>query len=205
MIGKALKKSAILAALCVAVALAAGALGCGGDESKARESLEAGHEEGLEVSKNLEKLGKKEKELDQLYQKTGQVTPENLETIRKPYLELVELVGAVKASAEKTKSQYDKVMKLKDVKDYKDYANLKTKALDLLIKEVGLAGDLYAVFNRVAEEQAAGRPVDEAAVNNSIDAIIAEVAKVEKEIAKAKNDAADIGDELKLEWEKVKK
>lgn len=203
--GKALKKSAILVALCAAVVLTVGAPGCGGVESQARRYLEAAHSEGLKVTNNIEKLGKKEKELTQLYQKTEKVTPENLESVRKPYLELVELIGAVKVSAAETKSEYEKVLKLKDVSKYKDFATLQIKALDLLIKRMGLASDLYGVFNKVAEDQAAGRPIDEAAVNKRIDAIIAEVAKVEEEIAKAKSDAADIGDELKLPFLKEKK
>ena len=172
-----------------------GALGCGGAVSQARDYLKTAHEEGLEVSKSLGKLGKK----------TGQTPPENIEAKKKLYLEIVELIGAVKAAAEKTKSHYDKVLKLKDVKDYKDYASLKIKALDLLIKQMGLIGDLYAVISKAAEDEAAGRPVDQAAVSAQMSALISEIGKVEEETTKAKKDAADIGDELNLEFLKEKK
>lgn len=204
--GKALKGSAVFITILVAVALLGGALaGCGGEESKARGYLETAHSEGLKVTKNIDKLSKKEKELTQLYQKTGQVTPENLESVRKPYLELVELIGAVKVTAEETKGEYDKVLKLKDVEKYKDFANMQIKALDLLAKQMGLMGDYYSVFNKVAEDQAAGRPVDGTAVNSKVDAISAELVKVIQEIQNAKKDAADIGDELNLEWLKAEK
>jgi hypothetical protein len=204
--GKVLKRSTVLAAVLVAVALLGGVLtGCGGEQSKARAYLKVAHEEGLKVTKNLANLSKKEKELTQLYEKTGQVTPQNLESVRKPYLELVELIGAVKVFADETKSEYDKVLKLKDVKQYKDFANLQIKALDLLTKQMGFMGDYYSVFNKVAEDQAAGRPIDGAAVNSRVDALSAELVKVIQEIQKSKKDAADIGDELNLEFLKAKK
>jgi hypothetical protein len=204
--GKALKRSAVLITILVAVALLGGALaGCGGEESKARGYLETAHSEGLKVTKNIDKLSKKEKELTRLYQKTGQVTPENLESVRKPYLELVELIGAVKVTAEETKSEYEKVLELKDVEKYKDFANMQIKALDLLAKQMELMGDYYSVFNKVAEDQAAGRPIDEAAVNSQIGKVSAELVKVVQDIHKAKKDAADIGDELNLEWLKAEK
>lgn len=204
--GKALKRSAVLITILVAVALLGGALaGCGGEESKARGYLETAHSEGLKVTKNIDKLSKKEKELTRLYQKTGQVTPENLESVRKPYLELVELIGAVKVTAEETKSEYEKVLVLKDVEKYKDFANMQIKALDLLAKQMELMGDYYSVFNKVAEDQAAGRPIDEAAVNSQIGKVSAELVKVVQDIHKAKKDAADIGDELNLEWLKAEK
>jgi hypothetical protein len=204
--GKALKRSAVLITILVAVALLGGALaGCGGEESKARGYLETAHSEGLKVTKNIDKLSKKEKELTRLYQKTGQVTPENLESVRKPYLELVELIGAVKVTAEETKSEYEKVLVLKDVEKYKDFANMQIKALDLLAKQMELMGDYYSVFNKVAEDQAAGRPMDEAAVNSQIGKVSAELVKVVQDIHKAKKDAADIGDELNLEWLKAEK
>jgi hypothetical protein len=196
--GKALKSSAVTITVLVAVALLVGALGCGGVESQARGYLEAAHSEGLNVQKNIDKLSKKEKELIELYQKTEQVTPENLESVRKPYLELVELIGAVKVSAEETKNEYEKVLKLEDVEKYKDFANLQIKALDLLTKRMGFVSDLYALFNKVAEDQAAGRPIDGEAVTKSADAINAEIVKADQEITKTKKDAADIGDELKL-------
>lgn len=203
---KALKRSAGLITILVAVALLGGALaGCGGEESKARGYLEAAHSEGLKVTKNLEGLSKKEKELTGLYQKTGQVTPETLESVRKPYLELVEQIGAAKMSAAETKSEYERVLKLKDVSKYKDFASLQIKALDLLAKQMVLMGDYYSVFNKVAEDQAAGRPVDGTAVSSSVDAISAELVKVIQGIKNAKKDAADIGDELKLEWLKANK
>jgi len=203
--GKALKRSVFTITVLVAVALLGGALGCGGVESQARGYLEAAHSEGLKVTKNIEKLSKKEKELTRLYQKTEQVTPENLESVRKPYLELVELIGAIKVSAAETKSEYDKVLKLKDTSKYKDFATLQIKALDLLIKRMGLASDLYGVFNKVADDQAAGRPIDGDAVTRSVDDINAEIVKIDQEIAKAKKDAADIGDELNLPFLKEKK
>lgn len=204
--GKALKRSAVLITILVAVALLGGALaGCGGEESKARGYLETAHSEGLKVTKNIDKLSKKEKELTRLYQKTGQVTPENLESVRKPYLELVELIGAVKVTAEETKSEYEKVLELKDVEKYKDFANMQIKALDLLAKQMELMGDYYSVFNKVAEDQAAGRPIDEAAVNSRIGKVSAELVRVVQDIHKAKKDAADIGDELNLEWLKAEK
>jgi hypothetical protein len=204
--GKALKRSAVLITILVAVALLGGALaGCGGEESKARGYLETAHSEGLKVTKNIDKLSKKEKELTRLYQKTGQVTPENLESVRKPYLELVELIGAVKVTAEETKSEYEKVLVLKDVEKYKDFANMQIKALDLLAKQMELMGDYYSVFNKVAEDQAAGRPIDEAAVNSQIGKVSAELVRVVQDIQKAKKDAADIGDELNLEWLKAEK
>lgn len=204
--GKALKRSAVLITILVAVALLGGALaGCGGEESKARGYLETAHSEGLKVTKNIDKLSKKEKELTRLYQKTGQVTPENLESVRKPYLELVELIGAVKVTAEETKSEYEKVLELKDVEKYKDFANMQIKALDLLAKQMELMGDYYSVFNKVAEDQAAGRPIDEAAVNSQIGKVSAELVRVVQDIQKAKKDAADIGDELNLEWLKAEK
>jgi len=201
-----LKRSAVLITILVAVALLGGALaGCGGEESKARGYLETAHSEGLKVTKNIDKLSKKEKELTRLYQKTGQVTPENLESVRKPYLELVELIGAVKVTAEETKSEYEKVLELKDVEKYKDFANMQIKALDLLAKQMELMGDYYSVFNKVAEDQAAGRPIDEAAVNSRIGKVSAELVRVVQDIHKAKKDAADIGDELNLEWLKAEK
>ena len=201
-----MKRSAVLITILVAVALLGGALaGCGGEESKARGYLETAHSKGLKVTKNIDKLSKKEKELTRLYQKTGQVTPENLESVRKPYLELVELIGAVKVTAEETKSEYEKVLVLKDVEKYKDFANMQIKALDLLAKQMELMGDYYSVFNKVAEDQAAGRPMDEAAVNSQIGKVSAELVKVVQDIHKAKKDAADIGDELNLEWLKAKK
>jgi hypothetical protein len=204
--GKALKRSAVLITILVAVALLGGALaGCGGEESKARGYLETAHSEGLKVTKNIDKLSKKEKELTRLYQKTGQVTPENLESVRKPYLELVELIGAVKVTAEETKGEYEKVLELKDVEKYKDFANMQIKALDLLAKQMELMGDYYSVFNKVAEDQAAGRPIDEAAVNSQIGKVSAELVRVVQDIQKAKKDAADIGDELNLEWLKAEK
>lgn len=204
--GKALKRSAVLITILVAVALLGGALaGCGGEESKARGYLETAHSEGLKVTKNIDKLSKKEKELTRLYQKTGQVTPENLESVRKPYLELVELIGAVKVTAEETKSEYEKVLELKDVEKYKDFANMQIKALDLLAKQMELMGDYYSVFNKVAEDQAAGRPIDEAAVNSQIGKASSELVRVVQDIQKAKKDAADIGDELNLEWLKAEK
>jgi archaellum component FlaC len=61
------------------------------------------------------------------------------------------------------------------------------------------------VFNKVAEDQAAGRPEDVTAVGSRVDAISAELVKVIQEIKNAKKNAADIGDELKLEWLKAKK
>lgn len=201
-----MKRSAVLITILVAVALLGGALaGCGGEESKARGYLETAHSEGLKVTKNIDKLSKKEKELTRLYQKTGQVTPENLESVRKPYLELVELIGAVKVTAEETKSEYEKVLVLKDVEKYKDFANMQIKALDLLAKQMELMGDYYSVFNKVAEDQAAGRPIDEAAVNSQIGKVSAELVRVVQDIQKAKKDAADIGDELNLEWLKAEK
>ena len=201
-----MKRSAVLITILVAVALLGGALaGCGGEESKARGYLETAHSEGLKVTKNIDKLSKKEKELTRLYQKTGQVTPENLESVRKPYLELVELIGAVKVTAEETKSEYEKVLVLKDVEKYKDFANMQIKALDLLAKQMELMGDYYSVFNKVAEDQAAGRPMDEAAVNSQIGKVSAELVRVVQDIQKAKKDAADIGDELNLEWLKAEK
>ena len=201
-----MKRSAVLITILVAVALLGGALaGCGGEESKARGYLETAHSEGLKVTKNIDKLSKKEKELTRLYQKTGQVTPENLESVRKPYLELVELIGAVKVTAEETKSEYEKVLELKDVEKYKDFANMQIKALDLLAKQMELMGDYYSVFNKVAEDQAAGRPIDEAAVNSRIGKVSAELVRVVQDIHKAKKDAADIGDELNLEWLKAEK
>ena len=201
-----MKRSAVLITILVAVALLGGALaGCGGEESKARGYLETAHSEGLKVTKNIDKLSKKEKELTRLYQKTGQVTPENLESVRKPYLELVELIGAVKVTAEETKSEYEKVLELKDVEKYKDFANMQIKALDLLAKQMELMGDYYSVFNKVAEDQAAGRPIDEAAVNSRIGKVSAELVRVVQDIQKAKKDAADIGDELNLEWLKAEK
>lgn len=201
-----MKRSAVLITILVAVALLGGALaGCGGEESKARGYLETAHSEGLKVTKNIDKLSKKEKELTRLYQKTGQVTPENLESVRKPYLELVELIGAVKVTAEETKGEYEKVLELKDVEKYKDFANMQIKALDLLAKQMELMGDYYSVFNKVAEDQAAGRPIDEAAVNSQIGKVSAELVRVVQDIQKAKKDAADIGDELNLEWLKAEK
>lgn len=201
-----MKRSAVLITILVAVALLGGALaGCGGEESKARGYLETAHSEGLKVTKNIDKLSKKEKELTRLYQKTGQVTPENLESVRKPYLELVELIGAVKVTAEETKSEYEKVLELKDVEKYKDFANMQIKALDLLAKQMELMGDYYSVFNKVAEDQAAGRPIDEAAVNSQIGKASSELVRVVQDIQKAKKDAADIGDELNLEWLKAEK
>ena len=201
-----MKRSAVLITILVTVALLGGAIaGCGGEESKARGYLETAHSEGLKVTKNIDKLSKKEKELTRLYQKTGQVTPENLESVRKPYLELVELIGAVKVTAEETKSEYEKVLELKDVEKYKDFANMQIKALDLLAKQMELMGDYYSVFNKVAEDQAAGRPIDEAAVNSQIGKVSAELVKVVQDIHKAKKDAADIGDELNLEWLKAEK
>ena len=204
--GKALKRSALLITILVAAALLGGALaGCGGEESRAREYLETAHTDGLEVTKNIDKLSKKEKELTQLYQKTGQVTPENIESVRKPYRELVELIGAVKVTAEETKGEYDKVLRLKGVEKYKDFANMQIKALDLLTKQMELMGEYYSVFNKVAEDQAAGRPVDTTAVNGEVDAISAELVKVIQDIQNAKKEAADIGDELNLEWLKAEK
>ena len=206
MAGKALKGSAVLITILVAVALLGGAIaGCGGEESKARGYLETAHSEGLKVTKNIDKLSRKEKELTRLYQENGQVTPENIESVRKPYLELVELIGAVKVAAGETKSEYEKVLELKDVEKYKEFANIQIKALDLLAKQMELMGEYYSVFNRIAEDQAAGRPVDSAAVNNRVDAVSAGLVKVIREIQKAKKDAADIGDELNLEWLKARK
>jgi len=66
-------------------------------------------------------------------------------------------------------------------------------------------GEYYSVFNRIAEDQAAGRPVDSAAVNSRVDAVSAELVKVIREIQKTKKEAADIGDGLNLEWLKAKK
>jgi len=75
----------------------------------------------------------------------------------------------------------------------------------LLIKQMGLIGDLYAVISKAAEDEAAGRPVDQAAVNAQMSALISKIGKVEEETTKAKNDAADIGDKLNLSWEKAEK
>jgi hypothetical protein len=203
--GKTLKRSAVPIIL-VAVALLGGALaGCGGEESKARGYLETAHSEGLKVTKNIDVLSKKEKELAKLYQETGQVTPENLESFRKPYLELVELIGAVKVSAEETKGEYEKVLRLKDVEKYKEFANMQIKALDLLAKQMGLMGEYYSVFNKVAEDQAEGRPIDEAAVNDRIGKVSAELVQVVQDIQKAKKEAADIGGGLNLDWLKAEK
>jgi hypothetical protein len=82
---------------------------------------------------------------------------------------------------------------------------MQIKALDLLAKQMELMGDYYSVFNKVAEDQAAGRPMDEAAVNSQIGKVSAELVKVVQDIHKAKKDAADIGDELNLEWLKAEK
>jgi archaellum component FlaC len=193
--GKALKRSAVTITFLVAVALLGGALGCGGVESQARGYLEAAHEEGLKVTKNIDKLGKI----------TATVKPGNIEAIRKLYIEFVGQIGAVNASAEKTKDQYEKVLKLEDVAKYKEFADLQIRALDELMKEMGLVGELYTLYNKVDEDNAAGKPIDETAVNNRTKDLIVEIGKADEEIAGIKKDAADIGDELNLPFLKEKK
>ena len=193
--GKALKRSAVTITALVAVALLGGALGCGGVESQARGYLEAAHEEGLKVTKNIEKLSKI----------TATAKPENIEEIRKLYIEFVGQIGAVKISAEETKSEYEKVLKLEDVEKYKEFADLQIKALDELIKEMGFIGELYTLYNKVDEDRAAGRPIDETTVSNQTKDLIVKIGKADEEIAKTKKDAADIGDELNLPFLKEKK
>jgi uncharacterized coiled-coil DUF342 family protein len=198
------KRTVILAAAVVAAGLAATLIvifvtGDNPGENKARAYLNDAYAKSKEVAEKQVEVEEKGEELLGYINTASDLTPEVIQEAEQLFDELVALVAASNAAAEKTRVEYEKVLQLEDLEDFKAYARNKIEVLDLTSREADLMEQFYGVLKRVFEEARSGGTPDETAVMNELKSITEKRDQVRAEIEKLNQEAADMSEKLNIE------
>lgn len=195
-----MRKLTVMVAVAIAATLLACAVsGCNSEEKQAREYLNSAYEKSKSVIENQVKFAEKGQELVEYYDGLLDITLENIQQVDEYFSGMVEIMAAFGAAAEQTKAEYEKVLELKGVEKYKEYAENRIEVVDLLNRWVEQLKKFYDIFKRSFDDSMAGKTLDENAIMEETRPILSERDRIEAEIDRLNDEAADLSEELDID------
>lgn len=195
-----MRKPTVVVAVIIAVTLLACAVsGCNSEEKQAREDLNSAYEKSKGVIENQVKFEEKGQELIEYYEGLSDITPESIQQIDEYFSGMVEIMAAIGTAAEQTKAEYEKVLGLEGVEKYKEYAQNRIEVIDLVNRWVEQLKKFYDIFKRSFDESMAGKVPDENAIMAETKPIMEERDRIEAEIEKLNDEAADLREEIDVD------
>jgi predicted small secreted protein len=185
---------ALLAASCLATLT-----GCGSDESKARQYVEAAREKSKQVALSEEQLRQRGDQMTKFFDTIQNITPETAEAMKNFFTQLVKDVEAINKAAQATRQEYERILELNGVTDFKKYANNRIKALELINRRSQLVKQFAAIYSTVIDSALNGQEINEDLIRNQTQPIIDERNQTSQEIEGLNQQAADLAQKLKLE------
>ena len=198
--GSDLRKPTVVVAVAIAATLLACAVsGCNSEEKKVREYLNSAYEKSKVVTENQVKFEEMGQDLIEYYDGLVDITPESIQQLDEYFSGMAEIMAAIGAAAEQTKAEYEKVLGLKGIEKYKEYAENRIEAIGLVNKWVEQLKKFYDIFKRSFDESMAGKIQDENAIMEEIGPILEERDRIEVEIERLNDEAADLREELDVD------
>jgi len=187
--------SALLAGLLV-IGLVAG---CGSDQSQARQLVEQAREKSKTVAQTELKLQQKGQQLANFFNTIQNITPDTATAMKTFFNDAVNLLDQVNNAAQKTRTEYQKILELNNAADYKKYANIEIQILDLINRRSLLIKQFAAIYNSLVDAAANGQQIDETFFSNQAKPIVEERAKITSQMDKLNTQAQELAKKLKIQ------